>query len=852
MAALESQQNKPGVLIVDDTGANLVVLSAVLSPLGVRLVEAGTGAAALERLKHESFAVALLDVQMPGMDGFELAQRMRQMENGRELPIIFVTAIHRDERFVRRGYAIGAADYVTKPFDVEVLRARVKAFVDLFQQREEVRRVQVEMRTRERDEALRRVIAFERVATATLETNDLKTLLDELLGIFMGGAEHADFVRVFLRAGEELHSAAQTGRGELPPAARSYAIREDSLQGAIALSAKSLKLPANEPIVEARSSARTQSHEQEQRWLKGSGARAVIGVPLMNGAELLGICYTGTRSAPALTEREERLFAAVAERIAWAITKHTERARLESVLTGAPAMIAIFRGRDHLIDYLNPSFRAFLGPGEHQGKLAREIGLEGAITALLDGVFLSGQELTCEELPLAPGESGVPGRSGPVFLNLTAQPMRNPVGFIDGVTLFAVEVTAQVRARQLIERHQAERGVLLERERAARAEAEQANRAKDEFLATLSHELRTPLNAVIGWASRARYKSGADLERALGIIARNAEAQARIVDDMLDLSRIVNGKLRLELRTMRIQEPVRAAAEALRPAADLKHIGLEVSVDASLEANADPDRLQQIISNLVSNAIKFTPEGGQVRVHGRSAGANSLITVGDTGQGIEAEFLPNVFTPFRQADGSATRRHGGLGLGLAIAKQLAEAHGGRLQAESAGPGQGSLFSLILPPCNGQLSAEDLASNDNCQVARNLTREPVRLDHVKVLVVDDESDARTLVSEVLADMGAEVKTAESAAEAMNCLRTFRAVVLVSDIAMPGADGYQLMRQIRALAPGDGGDIKALALTAYARREDVERALAAGFERHMTKPVDMEKLTAAVAELAGPRP
>jgi signal transduction histidine kinase/ActR/RegA family two-component response regulator len=440
------------------------------------------------------------------------------------------------------------------------------------------------------------------------------------------------------------------------------------------------------------------------------------------------------------------------------------------------------------------------------------------------------------------------GKNGPAFLNLTAQPRRSPVGFIDGVTLFAVDVTAQVKARQQIERHQAERAALLERERAARAEAESANRAKDEFLATLSHELRTPLNAVIGWSARARLKTGPDLERALGIIARNAEAQARIVDDMLDLSRIVNGKLRLELRRLRVQDPVRTAVEALRPAAEAKHVRLELALDASLEADADPDRLQQIVFNLVSNAIKFTPSGGQVRVSARGAGASTVIAVSDTGQGIAPEFLPNVFTPFRQADGSATRRHGGLGLGLAIARQLAEAHGGRLHAESAGLGQGATFSLVLPPRDCSLPAsKESASNDNAFGARRGS-EPIRLDRVKVLVVDDESDARTLVSEVLTDTGAEVQTAESAAEALERFRIFRPHVLVSDIAMPGADGYQLIQRIRALPAREGGTTKALALTAYARREDVERALAAGFERHMTKPVNMERLMAAVADLA----
>jgi signal transduction histidine kinase/response regulator RpfG family c-di-GMP phosphodiesterase len=832
MDTAESQNaQQPGVLIVDDTGSNLVVLSAVLNPLRVRLVEASNGHDALQRVSEESFAVALLDVQMPEMDGFEVARRIRQLKNGRELPIIFVTAIHRDQSFARRGYAVGAADYVTKPFDVEVLRARVRAFVDLYQQREEVRRAQVALRTRERDEALRRVVAFERVATAALETNDLKALLEELLGIFLDGADKLDFARVLLRAGDELQLAASVTRGAALPAEHASIRREDTFPGFVALTRRAQELRADGGAAHAE-------------WMRESGAQALLGFPLLNDGELLGVAYAGSRQAGELSARERTLFRAVAERVAWAIAKHTERARLHSLLTAAPMMIATFRGREHCADFVNPLCEKFLEQESWQGKTATEIGWPRAITGLLDGALVSGEEIRRDEFPLERPRGEVTERR---YLNLTVRPVRSAVGWIDGVTLFAVDVTAQVTARQLVERHQAERSALLERERAARADAEAANRAKDEFLATLSHELRTPLNAVLGWSLRARTKTGPDLERALNIIARNAQAQARIVDDMLDLSRIINGKLSLELKPVWVHDPVRGAIEALRPSADAKEVRLETDIDAEFEVKADADRLQQVVWNLLSNAIKFTPQGGKVEVLVRRQGELVEIAVHDTGQGIAPEFLPNVFTRFRQADGSATRHHGGLGLGLAIAKQLAEAHGGDLRASSEGVGHGAVFSLRLPLRSvGAFPAE--GTSKHWKLLRPGADEGVRLDHVRVLVVDDETDARILVSEVLSDTGAVVRTAESAADALAQIQEFLPHVIVSDIAMPGADGYHLIRQLRALPAARGGSIKAVALTAFARSEDVQRALAEGFERHMSKPLDVDKLKAVVAALA----
>ena len=537
------------VLIVDDTPANLVALRAVLDPIGVRVVEARSGTEAIERASQESFAVVLLDVQMPGMDGFEVARRLRHTASV-EVPIIFLTAIHREEEYARAGYAAGAADYITKPFDPDILRARVKAFADLFQQRERLRLEQVGERTRERDEAL---------------------------------------------------------------------------------------------------------------------------------------------------------------------------AQLEE---------------------------------------------------------------------------------------------------------------------------------LLARERAARREAESANRMKDEFLAAVSHELRTPLSAILGWSAVARrHVSSPEAENALVAIERNAGAQLRIVEDLLDVGRIVSGKLQLEVSAVNVADAVDGAVAAVRPAADAKRLAIDVAVDGEVGViAADAQRLQQIVWNLLSNAIKFTANGGHVEVRVMRAQAKVIIRVRDEGQGIRPDFLPHLFETFRQADGSTTRRHGGLGLGLAIVRHLVHAHGGRVTPFSEGHGKGATFTVELPaPPMPSVARDSLqeAFRDSCAAA---DRPEFRLDGLRLLLVDDDEDSRALLSQMLAEQGASVSAAQSAEEALLMLEEDIPDVLVSDIGMPDVDGYALIRQVRSRPSDCGGSTPALALTAYARPEDGQRAVDAGFQAHLTKPIDAERLAAVVASLA----
>jgi len=395
---------------------------------------------------------------------------------------------------------------------------------------------------------------------------------------------------------------------------------------------------------------------------------------------------------------------------------------------------------------------------------------------------------------------------------------------------------------------------LLESERTARNEAERASQMKDEFLATLSHELRTPLNAILGWAQILRDgpADAEDLREGLDTIERNARAQTQIIEDLLDMSRIINGKIRLDVRQIDPAVIVYAAVNTVKPAADAKGIRIQTILDPRAGLiSGDPNRLQQIFWNLLSNAVKFTPKDGRVQVILERVDSHVEVRIIDTGEGIKPEFIPHVFGRFRQADASTTRRHGGLGLGLAIVKQLSELHGGSVRASSAGVGQGATFVVSLPLI--AIHAEP----SEAEVARRHPKAgqvPIphkgcaELTGVKVLVVDDEADARGLVRRLLEDCGATVIVAASASEGYWMLQSERPDILVSDIGMPCEDGYALIRRVRALEAEKGGDTPAVALTAYARAEDRMKAVAAGFQHHVVKPVEPAELITMVAALA----
>jgi len=398
---------------------------------------------------------------------------------------------------------------------------------------------------------------------------------------------------------------------------------------------------------------------------------------------------------------------------------------------------------------------------------------------------------------------------------------------------------------------------LIHQEQLTRSAAESANRAKDEFLSTLSHELRQPLTAMIGWAKllRTTKLDEAQIEQGLETIERNANMQAQLIEDILDLGRISRGTFRLNILEIKLAPIIGEVIEIVRLAAETKNIQLESRLSPStLKVLADPTRLQQVISNLLSNAIKFTPTGGRIEIILEYINAQAQIQISDTGKGIHADFLPYVFDRFRQADGSHSRSNSGLGLGLSIVRDLVELHGGTVKAESLGEGQGATFTVRLPlqrdsEASSRLSAlEPVDSVDKPEVPIG---DIPSLQGVRVLVVDDEADIRELLTTMLKQCGVEVTAAQSTSEALSMLTANpeKYDVLLSDIGMPEQDGYALIRQVRALSPEAGGRIPAAAMTAYARDQDRQKAIAAGFQIHVAKPIDSSQLTRVVADLAG---
>ncbi|HXG94189.1 MAG TPA: CHASE domain-containing protein [Blastocatellia bacterium] len=479
----------------------------------------------------------------------------------------------------------------------------------------------------------------------------------------------------------------------------------------------------------------------------------------------------------------------------------------------------------------------------------------------------AGEAAEIPPVAYAPNRGPYKGRE--LWMTAYIYPVKDESGNIREVVLVQEDITERKRAER-------ERAELLAREREARQEAETANRLKDEFLATVSHELRTPLNAILGWAGLLR-NGRLDAEtaaRAYVVIETNAKAQAQLINDILDVSRIITGKVRLEVRQVELAPVVEAAIDSVRPAADAKGIKIKKEIDdQSGLVLGDPDRLQQVVWNLLSNAIKFTPSGGcvEVRLERRevdeSLKVNSNepvdsihpssyieIKVSDTGQGIKSEFLPYVFDRFTQADGSITRKHGGLGLGLAIVRHLVEMHGGTAQAESEGEGRGSTFYVRLPLLKdegGRMKDEKVSKFEIAASKSSFHRSPFvahpSLRGLRVMVVDDDADAREVIKAMLAQSGAEVETAASVADALRLFERFKPAVLVSDIAMPEQDGYSLIRAIRSLGSERGGLVPAIALTARVKAEDRERARTEGFQLHLSKPIEPAELVRAVASL-----
>ncbi|HYV10862.1 MAG TPA: PAS domain S-box protein [Pyrinomonadaceae bacterium] len=418
-----------------------------------------------------------------------------------------------------------------------------------------------------------------------------------------------------------------------------------------------------------------------------------------------------------------------------------------------------------------------------------------------------------------------------------------------GKLISVLSLVLDVTARQSAED---ERSAALLREQDARKHAEEADRLKDEFLATLSHELRTPLTSILGWASMIRNGEveGSNASRAIETIERNARSQARLIDDLLDVSRIITGNLRLDLHPLNLGPIVESALDALRPTADVKGIKLQTRFEPSeCLVKGDANRLRQVIWNLLSNAIKFTTRGGSVYVYLKCVESTARLKVRDTGDGISAEFLPYVFDRFRQAEGSISRKQGGLGLGLAVARHLVELHGGTIKAESEGLGKGSVFIVDLPMTQERRDPARAEERRREGERRRSRKGVVRLDGVHVLLVEDDHDSRKLLGAMLRRYGARVTSTKSAAEALEAFASELPDVMISDIGMPDQDGYELVRKLRALPVEKGGATPAIALTGYASRKDRERALGSGYQTHLAKPIEQAELITAIAALVG---
>ncbi|MEG4251230.1 response regulator [Microcoleus sp. Pol10D4] len=654
------------VLLVDDRPENLVALEAILNSPSYHLVQANSGAEALRCLLNEDFAVILLDVQMPGMDGFETATLIRSRDRSRSTPIIFITAFSSNDTHVFKGYSLGAVDYLFKPLEPEILTSKVGVFVELFQKTVEVKQ----------------------------QATQLAAVNSEL-------------------------------------------------------------------------------------------------------------------------------------------SKSEERFRTLCACSPLGIYVADVEGR---CTYINPRCQAICGLTLEESLAEiwqREVHPEDRERVVADWLawIKEGNEYS-NEFRLAGSETVR-------WINVQSSPMFSDLGKLIGHVGTVRDVTDRKQAEE-------ERGRLI-REQVARQEAERANQMKDEFLAILSHELRTPLNAILGWSRLLRTKTFDQdtIEKALETIERNAKSQSQLIEDILDVSRILRGKLNLNKHPIRLESAIKLAIDSLQPLTEEKSIVIELTCSPNVgEVIGDFDRLQQIVWNLLSNAIKFSPQEGKVQVRLESVGDEAQIEIIDSGIGIAPDFLPYVFDRFRQADSSTTRSYGGLGLGLAIVRHLVEQHGGKVQAEN-NPGAGAKFTVVLPLA--QRNA--LAADDDWSHLNDQTQTLPTLANLQLLVVDDDDDTREFLIALLEDEGAIVRSAASVAGALAALESYLPDLLLSDIGMPEADGYELIGRVREMERLRGGKMPAIALTAYAREEERQQALEAGFQMHLSKPVDINKLIAAIANLTG---
>ena len=781
------------ILLCEDNADMQGYLSRLLAER-FDVVRARNGAEALEALERQLPDLVLSDVTMPLVDGLELARRMRADARTRNVPILLISA-RAGEEAKSEALKSGADDYVTKPFYGRELLGRITALLEL-----------AELRRRAAAEEQRHAALLQ----ATVDLVPISILyLDPDRTFRFANTIYADLHgltpgQMVGRHVSEIMSADKY-RELLPYMDKAFAGESFSVRRTLPYGRLGMR--------EVLTSFRPVSDE------RGAVEGIVVAVQDVTVA---------AEMARALRESEES-FQVLADNIAqlaW--------------MAGPDGWIFWFNRRWH--EYTGKPFEDMQGWGWER---VLDTDARREVRASWKRALATGTSWELEFLL-----RGADGQSR--WFLTRAEPIKNPAGKI--VRWFGTNTDVDLARRLQIDRE-----ALVESERAARMALEKAARLKDEFLATISHELRTPLNAILGWTHVLRsVEESPELSKGLDVIERNARLQAELVADLLDMSRIATGKLRLDMQPVELHSIVAAALDAAQPMADAKGLALSRDLAELGECVAgDSARLQQIVGNFISNAIKFTPEYGRIDVALRAADGFARIEVTDTGKGIDPDFLPHLFERFRQEDASAARQHGGMGLGLALVKQLTELHGGRVHASSPGPGRGATFTVELPLVASEAVGRPSAPPDaDSRAASSAARQgppgsapgaasgPLLAD-LEVLVVDDAADARRLVRRLLEEHKARVFEVASAAEALEFLAGHSPEVLISDIGMPGEDGYALIAAVRAA----GHALPAAALTAYSRPEDRERALAAGFQAYVPKPLEPLELIATVAQLAG---
>lgn len=514
------------------------------------------------------------------------------------------------------------------------------------------------------------------------------------------------------------------------------------------------------------------------------------------------------------------------------------RQELHGVFMQAPFPMALLKGVEHRFALVNAPYRALVGDRDLDGKTLGAVFSDdevGYYRPHLDHVLANGEPVVLREAPLLLADAG--GAKTQRYIDVGYYPYRGVTGDPTGVLAVIHDVTEKVEARLA--------------ETRLRESAEAANRAKDMFLATVSHELRTPLSAILGWARMLRTGGLAanTAERALEVIERNSVAQAQLIEDLLDVSRIITGKLRLDVQLLQVVPVVEAAVESMRHAIEAKSIRFFHIIDPSAGSIAgDSHRIQQVVWNLLSNAVKFTPKGGTIRLIVARVDSSIELTVKDSGQGMSKELLPFIFERFKQADGSLARVHGGLGLGLTITRHIVELHGGTVEVHSEGEGRGATFVVRLPIAPFREKCDGPFRHPTASELRPQFEHPKELQGLTVLVIDDEKDTRDVLAEMLRQVGASVLVAAAAREALSMLDRASPRIIVCDIGMPVMDGYQFIEEVRKRPREKGGRTVALALTAYASPEDRRRALRAGYQMHLGKPVEPAEFVAVLANLA----